>query len=575
MQDFIANFHFLRPWWLAALLLPAVFYWRFFRNVRGLSSWVKVCDKKLLDFLLIKGSSGQRKIVVRTAMAGIITLIIALAGPTWKKEEIPSLTPQNPLMILLEVSSEMDKRDITPSRLARAKFKINDLLESFGGQQSGMIVYSKEPFLITPITDDIKIITNLLPEINRSVMPVNGSRLDRAIDFAAKKLKDSGFGQGNIVIFAADGGQNSAQAIEAARKALVNGYPVSAAAVNSNGSKQLEAIAESGGGVYSRMTAGDGDIRRISAFMSENLNQELKQSENKRSVWLDYGYYLVFIPLLCCLYFFRKGLLVLFFLAAGTANASAGFFLNDNQEGLRAFNQGDYQAAAEYFKEPAWKGSSLYKSGNYQAALAEFGKGSGETALYNQGNALAKSGQIDEAIAKYEDVLKLNPNHEDAKFNLEYLKQQKDQQQNQQNQQQNQSQNQNQDQNQSPQQNQGQTGAQNQEQQESSSEQNSSSGQSQDLSQDQSDTEESAQPKGNPQNEATGEATDGNAGYRSESGEEDNEASRAGGGSDEAQKNYDEKTQAREQQYRNIPEDSGGLLKAFIRKEYRRNRYGE
>ena len=48
MQEIVTNFHFLRPWWLVLLIVPAVFYWRFFNHSGGLSSWVKVCDKKLL-----------------------------------------------------------------------------------------------------------------------------------------------------------------------------------------------------------------------------------------------------------------------------------------------------------------------------------------------------------------------------------------------------------------------------------------------------------------------------------------------------------------------------------------------
>ena len=38
---------------------------------------------------------------------------------------------------------------------------------------------------------------------------------------------------------------------------------------------------------------------------------------------------------------------------------------------------------------------------------------------------------------------------------------------------------------------------------------------------------------------------------------------------------YDEKMQAKARQYREIPEDPGGLLKAFIYQEYRQNRYNE
>ena len=44
---------------------------------------------------------------------------------------------------------------------------------------------------------------------------------------------------------------------------------------------------------------------------------------------------------------------------------------------------------------------------------------------------------------------------------------------------------------------------------------------------------------------------------------------------EEKEDEYDEKMQAKAQQYRDIPEDPGGLLKAFIYREYRQNRYNE
>ena len=37
---------------------------------------------------------------------------------------------------------------------------------------------------------------------------------------------------------------------------------------------------------------------------------------------------------------------------------------------------------------------------------------------------------------------------------------------------------------------------------------------------------------------------------------------------------YDEKVQARRQQFREIKEDTGGLLRAIIKQEYLKNRYG-
>ena len=38
---------------------------------------------------------------------------------------------------------------------------------------------------------------------------------------------------------------------------------------------------------------------------------------------------------------------------------------------------------------------------------------------------------------------------------------------------------------------------------------------------------------------------------------------------------YDEKMQTKLQQYREVPEDVGGLLRAFIKNEYQQNRYNE
>ncbi len=52
--------------------------------------------------------------------------------------------------------------------------------------------------------------------------------------------------------------------------------------------------------------------------------------------------------------------------------------------------------------------------------------------------------------------------------------------------------------------------------------------------------------------------------------DEQNAGSSLQNGEDEPK--YDEEAQARAQQYRDIPEDAGGLLKAFIRKEYQARR---
>ena len=70
---------FLRPWFLLLILLPIVF--RIFRERLDTSSaWDKVIDKKLLPYLLIKGtnSTAKKRSVYKTILLLIIYLTFSI-----------------------------------------------------------------------------------------------------------------------------------------------------------------------------------------------------------------------------------------------------------------------------------------------------------------------------------------------------------------------------------------------------------------------------------------------------------------------------------------------------------------
>ena len=569
MTDFINNFHFLRPWILLLLLIPLFFYFTIFKNYKHLSSWEKVCDKPLLDFLLIKGNGSRRRISAFFMYTGLIFAIIAAAGPSWQKEAVPSLNYNTPLMIALNLSSEMKQTDVTPNRLARAEMSIKDMLSLQQSADTGLIVYTDEPFLISPLSADAELVVNLLPAVNFDIMPVNGDRLDRTINLAVEKIKAAKYSQGDIVVFSSGGGINFNQALAAAKKAAAQNIYVSAVNVAKEKNVQLEQIAKAGKGAYAEITNFNPPefLNKITA----KHQQQWQETANKIGQWQDYGYYLLIVPLICCLYFFRRGLWVIILLCTASNSAWAGFWFTDNYEAMQNFKQSNYEQAAKGFQNKNWRGAALHQAGDYELAAELYAKQFDAESVYNLGNALAKSGQIDEAIKKYEQVLEQNPNHEDARFNLEYLKQQQNQQQNTQNEQQ-QEQNKQQQQQNSAEQNQNNQGNEQNEQQSNSSD----AGAEQEANSKQQDS--SSDEKLNNEQQKTDENSSSpqeqNNNAKTEQSAEKQQVPATPVKEGDKDDKYDEQIQAREQRMRVIPEDKGGLLRAFIYKEYNKNRYG-
>ena len=590
------DFHFLRPYWLIGLILPVLIYLQSYSQQKAESAWSKVCDENLLDFLLIKSNGEKRKWPMISAVVAVLFLVVALAGPTWSKKSNPALSVENPVMIMLNMSGDMWQKDVSPSRIERAKYVIKDLVKTLKNTESGLIVYSKEPFMITPLTEDAAIIDNLLPALEMNIMPENGDRLDRAIDLAVERMQEAALPSGNIVVLTANVGERFDAALESASKAAAAGYDVDIVNMNSQNNDKLKMVAEKGRGLYISYNKGlDLLIKKINDITAK----EIKQSQNMQTVWNDMGWYFLWLPALLLLGYFRRGLLaiVVMFLLFGQP-VQASWFLNDNQEALKNFKEQNYGAAAEKFTDTQWKASAAYKSGDYDAAFKNFAKGNDVTALYNQGNALAKGGKIDEAIKKYEEVLQQKPDFEDAKFNLEYLKkqqkqnnqnqsknndnkqQQNQQQQSEQQNQQQQSEQQNQQQ-QSEQQNQQQQSEQQNQQQQSeqqNQQQQSEHQNQQQQSEQQNQQQQSEQQNQQQQSEQQKQQQQSEQQNQQQQSEQQNQQpeeqkSVSIEASDKQSPEEREKIRARMQKFRKIPEDKGGLLRAFIKKEYAKKRY--
>lgn len=102
----------------------------------------------------------------------------------------------------------------------------------------------------------------------------------------------------------------------------------------------------------------------------------------------------------------------------------------DYGQGRYAESEIDYRRALE--KTPGMSeagfnlGNALYKQQRFEEAdkaFSELGGGADKAQVhYNRGNALFQQGKLEEALEQYKESLRHNPDDQQAKFNLAYVK---------------------------------------------------------------------------------------------------------------------------------------------------------
>lgn len=444
----MTDFHFLRPWWLLALLPLAALLWALYRGRRGGGDWREFCDAALLPHILVgRPAPAARKPIWLAALAGWLA-VLALAGPAWEKLPSPVFRNFSALVVVLDLSMAMDAADLKPSRLERAKFKINDILRARKDGQTALLVYAGDAFTVTPLTDDVGTIAAQMSALTPRLMPAQGARPDLGLAMAARLLKQAGLKTGDVLLVGT--GEGAAGAAEVAAQLRGDGYRVSALGVGTTAggpvplaeggflkdargdivvpkldSDALMKLAESGGGLYRPMDSGAGDLDVLLRFI-DHRPETAEQADNPMNIeqWREAGVFLLPLLLPLAALAFRRGWLGLWLILAlapvpqpAEAFEWRDLWLTPDQRAQREFAAGDAKAAAERFRDPAWKAAAEYKAGDYEQAAQGLEKLDTASGQYNRGNALANAGQLEQALKAYDRALQLDPKNEDAAYN--------------------------------------------------------------------------------------------------------------------------------------------------------------
>ena len=490
----MSDFHFLRPECFY-LLVPLVIVWAFRLRKQNQSDWQQWIPEHLSATLFSgKQKSASKILPIGLAIAWLFS-VVALAGPTWEKIEKPVFKSQTANIIVMDMSLSMRSTDIKPDRLTKAKFKAIDLATSLKDSDVGLVAYAGDAFTISPLTQDARNITALIPSLSPEIMPIPGSYPLLGLEKAQSLMQQAGYLSGQIY-WITDGVEyediNELKRFMRASPFNINilsvgtqaGAPIKmkdgSLLKDNSGNIVMPKVNESAlgdlaslsGGIFQPVTANDMDIERLSKQLKTSSKQDAPNNQPDSDLtgddWQEFGPYLVLLLLPICLFAFRKGatialLLPVIFILSVAAPAPAlayasqasptpnmpetpsvsgdnqppsalsnivnSMFKTNDQLASEAYQANDFGNAQQQFEDPQWRATSAYKAGDYETALKLFEEDTSAQGLYNQGNALAQLGQLDQAIEAYNEALKVQPNLEDAKTNKELIEKLKEEQQ--------------------------------------------------------------------------------------------------------------------------------------------------
>lgn len=200
----MTNFIFLRPFFLLAFLAVCMIGWHLWKKNKVHPDWQKICDPVFLSHFSQTQTNRTWIWTWLALMMSLTLFVVALAGPSWKKQSVNGLKTEQAVVVVLDLSQAMLLDDISPTRIDRSHLLIQELLNAHPQIQWGLVVFSGMPFVVTPISHDINHILNFLPVLNPQILPINGYQIEKALIEAQNLLKKAHYSSGRVIVLSSN-----------------------------------------------------------------------------------------------------------------------------------------------------------------------------------------------------------------------------------------------------------------------------------------------------------------------------------------------------------------------------------
>lgn len=292
------DFTVLRPLWgLSVVLLCATGWWVISRT-GGFGAWDKVTDPQLMKAMVaigrIEGGSFPITPVALLVTSGIIA--IALTGPAIERRDAQTYRNLDGVLFLVDASDSVVDDQRWPQMLSMGRFGISAL----GSRPGGIIVFAGDAYVATDITTDHRQLGQTLSLIDKATVPDKGSRPERALALALRRIEEAKILAGDVVIFT-DGDDLGPSSLQYVASLASRGARVSLVSLNSP-TAQMKTHA--GVGVGSVFTLDQTDD--LAFWLADDAATRLERADYPVLFWHDLGRYLLFFALFPLLLLFWR-----------------------------------------------------------------------------------------------------------------------------------------------------------------------------------------------------------------------------------------------------------------------------
>jgi len=263
--------------WLL-LLLPLLALVRFLMWRQRKKKIRKFGDPNLLKLLTNNVSAYRPTIKFWLMLTALALMIILLARPQMGTKISREKRNGIETIICMDISNSMLAEDVAPSRLAKSKLLVENLINGFSNDRIGLIVFAGDAFVQLPITSDYVSAKMFLGEIEPSLIRTQGTDIAHAINLATNSFTQQDK-VGKAIILITDGEDHEGGAERAAENARRKGINVFILGVGSAKGAPIP-IADGG---YLQDTKGE----TVMTTLNEQMCQQVAEAGKGKYIHVD------------------------------------------------------------------------------------------------------------------------------------------------------------------------------------------------------------------------------------------------------------------------------------------------